>query len=309
MRKIPLASAIVAVLALSVVALTGCSTSDSADCERPAGDASLADLVSVSGDFGTKPDVSVYTPFSQKSTASEDVIVGEGTAIETDAQLVVLDISIFSGADGEELVSGSTRPTLLTSLTDAFPGLSEGLRCATEGSRVVVALAPDGIAPQTAASLELAEGTSAVAVIDVRQVYLARANGADVFNSGLGLPSVIRATDGRPGVVVPDSAAPTDTVVETIKRGDGEVVTGDTPVRVNYTSVNWTTKALVQSTWDAEPLALSFAADAPPFAASLTGHTVGSQVMVIVPGPDDSGADSAVIYVVDILGVDTDASQ
>ncbi|MET0812718.1 MAG: hypothetical protein ABWY03_06665 [Microbacterium sp.] len=304
MRKIPLVPAGIAVLGLTLAVLTGCSASSTSACERPVDDAALSDVVTVTGDFGSQPKVAMYTPLSQKATASEDVIVGDGDIITTDAQVVVLDVTFVSGADGEELVSGSTRPTQLSALTDAFPGLSDGLRCAAQGSRVVVALAPDDITAETAASLGLAEGDSAVAVVDVQQVYLARANGADVFNSGLGLPSVVRATDGRPGVIVPDSAPPSDVVVQTIKRGDGEVVSGEAPVRVNYTSVGWQTKDVVQTTWDAEPPSVSFDADALPFAESLKGQTVGSQVMVIVPGDDQT-----LVYVIDILGIDPVAAQ
>lgn len=304
MRKIPLASAVIAVLGLSVVGLTGCSQSAASACPRPVDDASIADLVSVSDDIDAAPALTAYTPINQKATGSYDVVVGDGPAIETDDQLVVIDLTMIDGADGGDLISGSTRPVQLKELTSSFPGLSDALRCATQGSRVVVALAPDGITPETAASIDLAEGDSAIAVVDLRQVYLARADGADVFHSGTGLPAVVRAVDGRPGVVIPDSAPPADLVTQTIKRGDGAEVTGDEPVRVHYTSVGWETKAQVQSTWDAAPPSITFGPDAPAFADALKGQTVGSQVMVVAPG-----ADATVVFVVDILGIDAAESQ
>ncbi|GAA1931498.1 FKBP-type peptidyl-prolyl cis-trans isomerase [Microbacterium aoyamense] len=300
MRKIPLTTAALAVLGLTVVALTGCSSSTTSACERPVDDSGLADVVTVSGEFGSEATVDVYRPLTPTTTASDDVIVGEGNAITTDTQLVVVDLTVVSGEDDDaEPFYGSTRAVQLSELTGIFPGLSEGLRCATEGSRVVVALPADSIDAGTAQSVGLSEGDSAIAVVDLRQVYLARAQGADVFNSGLGLPSVVRATDGRPGVIVPDSAPPTDVVVETLIRGDGDVVTGDAPVRVNYTSVGWESKTQTQTTWDASAPSITFGADAPPFAESLIGHTVGSQVLVIVPGEAETQ-----IYVVDILGID-----
>lgn len=305
MRKIPLTTAALAVLGLTVAVLTGCSSTSAGACERPVADPGLSDVVTVSGDFGSEATVDVYRPLTPKTTASDDVIVGEGNAITTDAQLVAVDLTVVSGEDGDaEPFFGSTRPVQLSELTKVLPGLSDGLRCATEGSRVVVALPADSIGAETAQAVGIREGDAAVAVVDLRQVYLARAQGTDVFNSGLGLPSVVRAVDGRPGVVVPDSAPPTDVVVETIIRGDGEVVTGETPVRVNYTSVGWKSKTQAQTTWDAAPPAITFGDDAPPFAESLTGQTVGSQVMVIVPGDDET-----LIYVVDILGTDVTAAQ
>ena len=308
MRKIPLTSAVLAVLGLTAVGLAGCSQPSTAACPRPVDDASVVDLVRVSGDLDADPDVEFYTPLHQKTTASADIVVGEGAPIETDAQVVVLDLTLLSGADGEQLLQGTTRPAQLQELTTAIPGLSDGLRCATEGTRTVIALAPDDLSPQAAASAGLEEDDSAVAVVDVRQVYLARANGADVFNSDSGLPTVVRASDGRPGIIIPDSAAPTDLVVETIVRGDGPVVTGEQPVRVHYTSVDWSTRTQRQTTWDSAPAAVAFGADAPAFAQALEGQTVGSQVLVVVPAGEDGGG-SAVVYVVDILGIDAAATR
>ena len=313
MRKIPLMSAVIAVLGLTVVGLAGCSQPSAGACPRPVADASLADVVTVSDDIDAKPEIELYTPLRQKTTASEDVVTGDGNAIETDAQVVVLDITLVSGADGEVLLStrydGSTLPVQLEQLTVAIPGLSEGLRCAREGTRTVIALAPDGISAETAASAGLAEGDSAVAVVDLRQVFLARANGADVFNSGGGLPTIVRATNGRPGLVFNDSAAPKDVVTQTVKRGDGAAVTGDAPVLVNYTSFGWTTQKQMQTTWDAAPTSITFGDEAPEFAEALKGQTVGSQVMIVVPQADVAGGDAAVVYVIDILGVDTTTTQ
>ncbi len=307
MRKIPLTSAVIAVLGLTAVGLTACSQPTTGACPRPAADASLAELVTVSDDLDAEPDIELYTPLHQSATGSVDIVVGEGAPIETDAQVVVLDLTLLSGADGEKLLQGTTRPAQLKDLTTAIPGLSDGLRCATEGTRTVIALAPDDLSPQAADSAGLAEGDSAVAVVDVRQVYLARANGADVFNSDSGLPTVVRATDGRPGLVIPDSAAPADLVVQTIKRGDGPAVTGEAPVRVHYTSVDWSTRTQLQTTWDSAPAAVAFGPDAPAFAEALEGQTVGSQVMIVVPAGEDGG--SAVVYVVDILGIDATATR
>ena len=117
------------------------------------------------------------------------------------------------------------------------PRLADALMCATEGSRVVVGLAPGDIEAETRGQPRPGEDESAVAVVDVRKVYLAEADGANQFNSGSGLPTVVRAPDGRPGSSSPTGTRPTELVVQTLKKGDGEVVTGDQPVRVHYTGV------------------------------------------------------------------------
>ena len=60
----------------------------------------------------------------------------------------------------------------------AVPAFETALKCATEGTRTVVALAPGDIEAQTAASLGLGEKDSAIAVVDVQKVYLPHAQGS-----------------------------------------------------------------------------------------------------------------------------------
>lgn len=319
MRKIPAA---LAVAALTAVALTGCSTPSASGCSRPAAeDASVSDLFTVTGALDKAPQIEVYTPFRTDETVVTDVETGEGTAITTDEQLVVLDLTIVSGDTGETLIETNydgnlANPFQLSQLVQSVPAFTDALRCATEGSRVAIALKPGDIAPDAAASLDLAEDASAVAVVDVRKVYLARADGANVFNSGFGLPSVVRAPDGTPGVTIPDSAPPTETVVQTLERGSGEVVTGDRPVRINYTGITWADREVFDTTWGAEPASVTLDGVVPGFAQALEGATVGSQILVVVTPEDGYGnqaqgsipADSTLVFVIDILGLDAPAA-
>ena len=125
----------------------------------------------------------------------------------------------------------------------------------------------------------------------------------------------MRAPDGRPGIIVPDGAPPKDLVVQTIKKGDGENVTGDVPVRVHYTGVLWDDKTVFDTTWDGDPKSITLDAVVPGFATALKGQTVGSQVMVVVPPDQGYGkteqasvpADSTLVFVIDILGLDAAA--
>jgi len=181
------------------------------------------DQITVSGPTDDAPDVELYTPFRVTSAAFDDLVAGEGTPITTDTQLVVLDVSITSGETGEGLVETSYNGDLSQTSTvarwvEVIPGFEEALQCATEGSRIVVALPPGGIEEETTASLEMADDESAVAVVDIRKVYLPKAEGANQFNVGSGLPTVVRAPDGRPGIIVPEAAPPTDLVVQTLKK-------------------------------------------------------------------------------------------
>lgn len=315
MRKIPAA---LAVLGLVTVGLAGCSLPGSSDCSRPAvSGAEVMDLIEVTGSTDAEPDVEVYTPFHATQVAFSDVVSGEGTPITAENQLLVVDVSLVSGETGETLVStpydGSlTNVYPLSQWTQTFPGFSEALDCATEGSRVVIALSPEDIEAEAAASLGLAEGESAVAVVDVRKVYLPKADGQLQFNSGHGMPTVVRAPDGRPGVIIPDGSAPSEIAIQTIKKGSGPEVTGDQPVRVHYTGLTWADREVFDTSWDTQPASLSLEAVVPGFAQALEGQTVGSQVLVVIPpelgyGDQEQGsipANSTLVFVIDILGLD-----
>ncbi|GAA5027747.1 FKBP-type peptidyl-prolyl cis-trans isomerase [Microbacterium fluvii] len=320
MRKIPAA---VAALALVSVGLVGCSAASGAEgCTRPSGTGTVLDNVSVEGEFGSAPSVDVYTPFRADETVAEDLITGEGTAITSESQLVVFELTLIDGATGTTLVQSTysgdlSQPALLSQWTTLLPGFGDALECATEGSRVAIGLAPGDISADTVASLGLGEDDSALAVVDVRKVYLPHATGDLQFNTGNGLPSVVRAPDGRPGVVIPDGAAPEDLVVQTLIKGDGPEVTGDQPVRVHYTGVTWADKTVFDTTWDGTPASLTLDGVVEGMADALKGATVGSQLMIVIPpdlgyGDQEQGsipADSTLVFVVDILGLDQAATQ
>lgn len=314
MRKIPTA---LTVLALASLSLAGCSTADTdASCPTPA-DSGLDGTVTVSGSTSREPSVEMYTPLHVDETVTWDVGEGSGTPVTTDDQLVVVDITLVSGETGETLVAtpydGSlTNVFSLAQWEQTFPDFADIMHCAGEGSRIVAALPPEGVAEQTAAAVGLGADDSALAVVDVRKVYLPKADGEDQYVVGHGMPTVVRAPDGRPGVIVPDQAPPEDVVVEVLKKGDGEIVDGTAPVRVHYTGVTWADREVFDTSWDGDPASFTLDAVVPGFAQALEGQTVGSQVLAVVPpeagyGDQAQGsipAGSTLVFVVDILGVD-----
>ena len=321
MRKIPAA---LAVLGLTTLGLAGCSLlPGGADCSRATvSDPDVMDLVTVTGDVEDEPDVEIYTPLSVPELAYEDVVTGDGTAITTENQLMVIDVAVFNGATGEPIIATPydgdlSRVTSTAQWTQTFPGFEDALDCATEGSRIAIAMTQDDLGEGMAGRFELDEGDSLVTVVDVRKVYLAAADGQNQFNSGFGLPSVVRAPDGRPGLIIPEGAPPTDLAIQTLKKGSGEKVTGEQPVRVHYTGVVWGEDEPFDTTWDAEAASLTLDAVVPGFAQALEGQTVGSQVMVVIPpdegyGDEDQGpipGGSTLVFVIDILGLDAPAPE
>ncbi len=321
MRKTP---AILAVLGLSMLALAGCSVPvPGADCAPPAtADSQLKSQVTVSGPFGSAPQVSIGAPLHASTQSSWVIDAGKGTAVTTGGQLVVLDITLYNGTTGRKIVGTGYTGDLsqvyaVKQLQGAFPQWNEAMHCARSGSRIAVALPPKGISAAARSGFGLSDRDSAVAIVDLQKVFLPRAAGSLEFNDARDMPTVVRAPNGRPGIIVPSAAAPKNVVVQTLIRGAGAVVTAQDTVRVAFTGVNWTAPQTVfKTTWSSDPASVTLAStDLPGFAQAITGATVGSQVLVVVPKskvgrPSDGSipVDDGLVFVIDILGIDTPAA-
>lgn len=321
MRKTP---AILAVLGLSMLALAGCSVPvPGADCAPPAtADGQLKSQITVTGPFGSAPQVSIGAPLHAAAQSAWVIDQGKGTAVTTGSQLAVLDITLYNGSTGRKLVGTGYTGDLsqvfaVKQLQGAFPKWDQAMHCARAGSRIAVVLPTKGISDAARSSFGLGDSDSAVAIVDLQKVYLPRAAGSLEFNDARDMPTVVRAPDGRPGIIVPSAAAPTSITVQTLIRGAGPAVTAQDTVRVAFTGVNWTAPQTVfKTTWNAAPASITLAAtDLPGFAQALTGKTVGSQVLVVVPkskvgSPSDGSipVDDALVFVIDILGIDSPAN-
>ncbi len=156
------------------------------------------------------------------------------------------------------------------------------------------------------------EGDGAVFVFDVRKVFLPAADGADQYNADSGMPSVVRAPDGQPGIVIPAGDAPHRGALADDQEGrrrrrhrrlvgrhprPGRRVGRQDHVRLDLE------ERLARAGDRLGP--------APALASAIEGQTVGSQVLVVVPADQTQAdqqalqapADTALVYVVDILGV------
>lgn len=312
LERVRKTSAVLASLSLAVLALTGCTAAapGGVACDRAAGGTDILDAVSVSGDVGSAPDVDVYSPLHLKKSSFADATVGDGREILTDQQPLVVELSIFSGETGKKIYSTSYDEKRGQVSTAAYwatqsPGLADVFECATAGSRIVAGLTTDDFGANNLQGFGLSADDNAVFVIDVVDVYLSRAEGAPQFNDAKGMPTVVRASDGTPGVIIPDSAAPTKQVVQTLIKGDGDKVEAGQLPLLNVTAVGWDDKKVITTTWGQSPTG-DLSKSAPTVGEALIGQTVGSQILVVTPA-GESG--QAVAYVVDILGAVTAPTQ
>ncbi|MGY4856829.1 FKBP-type peptidyl-prolyl cis-trans isomerase [Cryobacterium sp. AP23] len=307
MRKVP---ALIATAGLVLVTLTACSPgSAAADCTPPVSSGDASDLVSVTGDVGSAATIDFPTPLKSATTQRSEIIEGTGPGL-VEGQVAALELSVYDGTTGEAVQEsahdGSTAAPYIIggNMPDS---LTDSLLCAQVGSRLAVVTAPgvDNTGVDSADSL--------IFVIDVVKSYLTRADGAAQLPVA-GLPSVVLADDGTPGITVPSNDPPTDLKIGVLKKGDGEKVAEGDKVMVNYTSVLWKEKTVLGSTWaDGQPgvLTADDTAEVAGLTDALVGQTVGSQIVAVIPpdlaygteGNAEVPADSTLVFVIDILGV------
>ena len=274
----------------SALVLAGCagdpstgSTSDPSNapvaevdvCDTPSGDAS--DAVTVTGDFGTAPTVTLTAPL--EVTATERTVVIEGDTVAQAAPVGVA-YTLYNGTTGEFVenygyVDGESPVAFRADLATLQEGFARTIGCLGVGSRAVGVIPSDqGFGD---AGVEgFAAGDVVVFVIDVVQDLAPTEWTTDVPTIG--------GTDDAPTVTLPATAPKTDLELVVLTEGDGEVVGAADNVTVHYLGTAWETgEVFDQSYTRGEPSTFSVTGVVDGFSAALIGQKVGSRVLVTMP--------------------------
>lgn len=311
-----------AVVALAVAALTGCSggAGSVAACSPKVAAGSASDSVRATGGFGKEPTVTMDTPVKVSTVEATSLIQGHGAPI-TAQQEIVADVTFIDATTGKTVLktdySGKAAAARFVVGQVAVPGLRKALVCSQVGERLAVVMPAGQGIPAASRPTALSATDSVVAIVDVRDAYLARANGTNQVMGG-GLPAVVLGADGRPGITLPQDTPPTTLRVADLKKGSGAVIKkGDTAI-VQYTGVVWKTDdpsngQVFDSSWTSgSPVSLQVEKGqiVPGLVTALAGQRVGSQVLAILPPSQAYGkqststipANSTLVFVVDVLG-------
>lgn len=297
------------VATLGVLAtLAACSSQPAGGCSTalPSGDASS--VVAANGKFGSEPRIEIPTPLHSNISQASVLIDGTGEKVGV-GQPAVVDVTILNGTDGSVIQKTSystTGGTLLTAGDKNFPALGDGLVCAAVGSRVAVVGSPkDTHGEQADLANGIAENDAFVYVVDIKQAFPARADGADQIPQN-GLPSISLAPDGTPGLTFAAATAPKALTTEVTKAGDGPKVGKESFIVVKYSTFSWgETPRMTDSNWSTNSASIwqiGSAEVAPALSTELVGKRAGSQVLVVEPAESGSTG-TPVVHVVDILGV------
>lgn len=263
------------------------------------GDASQ--LVRASGEFGS-PSGSFPKPLQSSSIQKSTLKTGSGQTLAK-GDLLVGQVAYYNGATGKPLGDPGELNLLIGG--SSAPGLAKALACSTIGSRVAVT----GTVSQlfgAQAQTGLSGGSTAIFVVDLQKTYPSRATG-DPRPAQPGMPTVVLAPNGQPGIKIPSHDAPTALRTAILKQGSGPVVKkldSSSGVLVNYTAVAWNSPdSVASSSWlNGSPTVWPSSAlqgFTPPASVlkQIVGKNVGSQLLIVTPGSD------ATAYVIDILGI------
>jgi hypothetical protein len=328
-RRLPAllaAAALVTVLASSLTACSG--TPGFGGCEPVYQPGEASELVTATGSGKTSPPkVDFPTPLIAETPQVSVLIEGEGDPTPQGG-IVDVRLSVFDGETGTNIGSSYASDAGYFRYTAGGDdrALVRAVQCARLGERLVLTataretLGDDAVDdPDT----NIDPKSTLVLVYDIIATYLGKADGVNQLPQD-GMPTVVTAPDGQPGITVPGGDAPTETRVATIKAGGGATVDdGDTAV-LHFSAWSWPAEgdrpADVDSSWARSPIDQVIAEDgsgdgseriAPGVAAKLAGVKVGSQVLVVIPAdeaypdgvPSSIDPDSTLIYVIDVLGI------
>ena len=346
MRTAPALLSALAVAAVVVSSLAGCapssSTSSSADCTPVYSSGAASSTVKVSGAKTVAAQATFPTPLIAKTPQVTQNRAGSGSRVQEGDQ-VDYRYTVFDGKTGEALGSlgyDTTAAVPRVGVATTLNGkptfsLPRALRCATDGERLtLVTSAKDGFGAGTLSSNGIADSATLVLVIDVVDHFPGKASGTNQLPQD-GLPSVITAVDGQPGIVLQEQAVPKVLRYETVKAGSGAVVKKKDTVHIKYSGWVWPTlagdKPLIwnegaqdattsgNATWsqdhaiDVTVTSTATGGGLPPgMYEAMVGARVGSQILLVMPpkdgfpssaAPTGVGAKDTVIMVIDVLGI------
>ena len=163
---------------------------------------------------------------------------------------------------------------------------------------------PSGGNPQ--AGIEI--GDTLIFVVDLVGVQLAGPEGENVTPKD-GLPTVTEK-NGQPVITIPTTDPPAQLQVQPLIKGTGKEVGPNDTITFDYVWVRWSDGKVLEESYSGEPANAALSGLLPGMVKGLTGQTVGSRVLLVIPPADgypdgnptpSVGPDETLVMVVDIL--------
>ena len=268
------------------------------------------DAVKVTGEYGQAPKVTVKSPWAIDKTRTKVLTPSKGAVVKA-GQTVEVNYHGVVARTGETFDDSFSRGAPVAfSLAQVVPGFSKGLVGQRQGSRVVIAMpGSDGYdASGGNPQIGVEVGDTLIFVVDLVTVQLDGPQGPAV-KPKTGLPTVTEK-GGAPEITVPKTDPPTTLQVQPLIKGNGKKVGENDQVTFDYRWVRWSDGKLLEESYSSEPATAALSGLLPGMVRGLTGQTVGSRVLLVIPPaegyPDGNPTPSiapqeTLVMVVDIL--------
>lgn len=296
-------SVLAAAAAVSVLALGACGTPEPAPGASPSADQSAVpsgtptptptptpvkpskDLsaVKASGAYGKEPKVEFKAPWGIEETKTQVLTEGKGAKVP-DAGPVEVNYYGVNGRTGKVFdESFSKGQSIAFDVDQVIAGFKKGLVGQKQGSRVVIAMPGKDGYDQSGGSQDgsIQVGDTLIFVVDIVGVPLTGPQG-EAVKPAAGLPTV-KDAGGKPEITIPKSDPPKDLKAQTLIKGTGKKVAESDQLTINYRWVAWKDGRLLEETYGDKPATTALSGLLPGMVKGLTGQTVGSRVLLVVP--------------------------
>lgn len=263
--------------------------------------------ISATGTPGSKPKISFHHPMSVENDTYAVLQQGKGETIQDGDRVCAQGIAL-NAKDGSELMSTWEKNTPDCTLTIQKGSTTSGYYSVIKGQHVGATLA-FGVNDNNSS------GTSYIMALTLisRQKALTRAQGEKVANVPANLPKVTLDKNGKPSLDLNGYKPDGSLVAQPLITGKGTTVKETDTVDAQYTGWTLDTKGKLtqfDSSWDrGQSASFPLSSVVTGWKKGLTGQTVGSQVLLVVPPNEGYGskaqakipANSTLYFVVDIL--------
>lgn len=276
----------------------------------PIAPSSTLDAITVTGDAGAAPTVTVPAPWAVDETRRKVITPGNGPAAEA-TSIVEVNYVGTDARTGQVFDSSWAKgQQAIFSLDQVVPGFTKGLTGAQAGERVLIAMPGadgyDSSGGNPQAGIQV--GDSLVFLVDVLAVSTKTAVGTAATPT---LPVTVgQDAAGTPTVTIPSGATPpTQLVAESVIVGAQRPVVASDYVLVHYRSWSWKTGQVIEDVYGT-PEAGQLSRLIPAWQKGLVGKPIGSRVIIVAPPADaypQGNATPAIeagdtlVYAVDIL--------
>jgi peptidylprolyl isomerase len=299
--------AIVILSAVLLAALAGCGDEDASVTGVKGFDA-----VSISGGFGSAPEVEWKDRMDADKVDTKVLVEGDGQEVKDDDKV---DVNVWIGNGFNEEQAYSTydeggAPETFTVNDDLSPFFKDALLGQTIGSRVAIS-APSSEVFGGGGNPEMGIGNEdgVLVILDLMGMYQPP-KPKDVAASRL--PGIVEKK-GKPTALdfesVPKPKENGDLLRAVLKEGKGKTLTTDMTVKVNYLGMVYKGKKPFDENYSKEPIEFELTGVVEGWTYGLEGQKVGSRVLLQIPPGMGYGAEeqpnipanSTLYFVVDIV--------